>query len=102
MEKHKLEIISLHDAQAKCKCGWHFSSTGARTEEEIKELYEYHLNIPKVIVQVSGGMISVVRCDKNVDLELRDYDIDTTSDKEFEDYGETVFIDENGDRYITR
>lgn len=58
---------------------------------------------PKVIVQVYRGMISLVECsDNNVKVELRDYDIDTTSDEEFKAHGEEVLTDENGDRYITR
>lgn len=42
--KHRLNIISLHDAQAKCKCGWNFTGTGERTEEYIQEIYKQHLN----------------------------------------------------------
>lgn len=40
---HKLNIVSLSDAQAVCQCGWSLSSTGERTEEEIQELYQLHL-----------------------------------------------------------
>lgn len=41
---HELIIISLHDAQAKCKCGrWYMSFTGERTKEQIQEVYATHL-----------------------------------------------------------
>ena len=62
---------------------------------------EYLQSIPKVIVQVSGGMLSVVHMDNQINLELRDYDIETTTDEEFKEHEQKVYHDENGDRYIT-
>lgn len=41
--KHKLTIMSLHDAQAECSCGWYFVSTGEKTKEEIQEEYVKHI-----------------------------------------------------------
>jgi len=42
-EKHKLIIISLHDAQATCSCGhWYLCHTGELTKEEIKLQHEIH------------------------------------------------------------
>lgn len=57
-------------------------------------------NKPKVIVQVSGGMISLVNIVDSIDVELRDYDIDTTTDEEFKQHDQEVFFDDNNDRYI--
>lgn len=38
--QHALRIISLHDAQAECTgCGFYYVFTGARTREEIEEVY---------------------------------------------------------------
>ena len=41
--KHELRIISLHDAKADCKCGWHYVFTGEKTKQEIREEFEKHL-----------------------------------------------------------
>jgi len=43
--KHKLIIISLYDAQAKCSCGnWEMICTGERTKKELKHEYKKHHN----------------------------------------------------------
>jgi hypothetical protein len=46
--KHKLKIISYHDAQADCEgCNWHYKGTGERTLDEIETLYSLqsqHIN----------------------------------------------------------
>ena len=39
---HDFRIISLHDAQAKCSCGWSFTATGERTSKELKKEYLKH------------------------------------------------------------
>ncbi|TAL62107.1 MAG: hypothetical protein EPN88_13900 [Bacteroidetes bacterium] len=43
-KKHKLHIISLHDAMAECTCGWWFVSTRKMTKETINEEYILHLH----------------------------------------------------------
>ena len=41
--KHKLEIISLHDARASCACGgWNFSYTGELSKEQIEARFREH------------------------------------------------------------
>jgi len=41
--KHQLFIKSLHDAQADCKCGWHYVYTGAMSKDEITIEYLKHI-----------------------------------------------------------
>lgn len=41
-EKHKLTILSLHDSQAECSCGWHYCFTGEKTKEEIENVWRKH------------------------------------------------------------
>jgi hypothetical protein len=44
-KKHKLIIISLHDAQAECSCGgWFFAHTGKLTKEEVKLEHKIHIH----------------------------------------------------------
>lgn len=43
MMRHMLNIISLHDAQAECPCGWSYVHTGALTKEQIEEEWYKHL-----------------------------------------------------------
>ena len=43
MIKHELKIVSLHDAQAECSCGWNMTCTGEMTKEEIEASYETHI-----------------------------------------------------------
>jgi hypothetical protein len=71
------------------------------SHDQDKVDYKVAVN-PKVVCQVSGGMISLVECDNKVKVELRDYDIETTTNEEFKAHGEEVFTDGNGDRYITK
>ena len=41
--KHNLEIISLHDARARCDCGgWDFSYTGELSKEQIEARFRTH------------------------------------------------------------
>ncbi len=43
-KEHELKIISLHDAQAECKCGhWYYAFTGELTVDEITQEYSKHL-----------------------------------------------------------
>jgi len=45
MEKHKLIIDCLYDAQAHCSCDkWHMACTGERTRREIEEEYIKHVS----------------------------------------------------------
>lgn len=38
--KHKITILSLHDAQASCSCGWNLVRTGAATKAEIQRIHD--------------------------------------------------------------
>ena len=40
---HNLEIDSLHDAMAHCKCGWSIACTGERTAKELRAEYQKHI-----------------------------------------------------------
>ena len=66
-----------------------------------QEVIDYKVAVnPKVVAQVAGGMIDVVECDENIDVELRDYDIDDCTDEELSLSNEVVY-GETG-RYIIR
>jgi hypothetical protein len=42
--KHRLDIISHHDAQARCFCGgWNYSFTGFKTPTELMEEWKKHI-----------------------------------------------------------
>ncbi len=44
VERHTLEIHSLHDAIASCSCGgWSLTCTGAKTKAEIEEEHQRHV-----------------------------------------------------------
>ena len=40
---HTLKVISLHDAQAECSCGWMYGFTGELSNEQIVVEWEKHL-----------------------------------------------------------
>jgi hypothetical protein len=45
---HRLQIHSLHDAQADCSCGgWYYLFTGARTKQQVEEAFRLHLWKPR-------------------------------------------------------
>jgi hypothetical protein len=46
----------------------------------------------KILIQVVGGIATVVSCDPNIDWEIRDYDIQGDEDN--------IQYDENGDPYV--
>ena len=42
---HALEIVSLHDGQARCSCGkWEYVFSGKRTKREIERHHKGHLS----------------------------------------------------------
>jgi len=44
VKEHKLIIISLFDAQARCNCGgWGYCFTGERTRKQIQAEYKKHI-----------------------------------------------------------
>lgn len=47
--KHKLNIISLNDAQAECSCGWYFCATGQRTKERIIMIHNFQHKIVREV-----------------------------------------------------
>lgn len=48
MQKHKLIIKSLHDAQVECSCGhWWYCYTGERTKKELQEEFKKHFKLYK-------------------------------------------------------
>ena len=42
-EKHKLTIVSLHDAHATCSCGWSITCTGKETVEYLEGEHIRHV-----------------------------------------------------------
>lgn len=51
--KHKLTIICLHDAQAKCSCGWNITCTGERTKEHLMYEHKRHIKQENMISKPS-------------------------------------------------
>lgn len=43
-DKHRLEVLSLNDARARCTCGgWTYSCTGFASEFHMRHQFQYHL-----------------------------------------------------------
>ncbi len=54
----------------------------------------------KVIVRIDGGIMSLVRNDSNIEVELRDYDIEDCTNDELRLAGQTPQLDDDGNRYV--
>ena len=57
---------------------------------------------PKVVVQVAGGIIELVESSKDVDVELRDYDIEECSDQELKEVDGCDVVNDKTGRYIIK
>lgn len=57
---HKLNIISLSDAQAHCSCGWSYAFTGEKTKEEIQGIHDrYIAEEPKPMTYLGDGVYGI-------------------------------------------